>query len=114
MSDYEELMLLLLVVAWLVTGTYPWFVQRAYARGRADGIKEALTATRAEVSEVAVDLRAMRRRLENATAQDIRGTFAPPSNREEIFSQDVEFRIRDLPRWKPQITILDRELEDDG
>ena len=42
-----------------------------------------------------------------------RGVFAPTHSREVLFSQQVEIRTADLPRWKPHITIGRRTLERD-
>jgi hypothetical protein len=42
-----------------------------------------------------------------------RGVFAPTHSREVLFSQQVEIRTADLPRWKPHITIDRRMLERD-
>jgi len=40
-----------------------------------------------------------------------RGVFCPPYRREVLFSQQVEIRTAELPRWKPHITIDSRRLE---
>ena len=44
-----------------------------------------------------------------------RGVFSPPYHREVLFSQQVEVRTADLPRWQPRITIDRRTVarEDD-
>jgi hypothetical protein len=42
-----------------------------------------------------------------------RGVFAPTHSREVLFSQQIEIRTADLPRWKPHITIDRRTLERD-
>ena len=42
-----------------------------------------------------------------------RGVFAPPRDREILFTAEVEFRIADLPRREPQIAISPRWLDDD-
>ena len=39
-----------------------------------------------------------------------RGVFSPPYHRKTLFSQSVEFRTADLPKWKPHITIDRRTL----
>lgn len=36
-----------------------------------------------------------------------RGTYCLPHRQEILFSQDVEFKTSDLPRWKPRV-IIDR------
>jgi hypothetical protein len=40
-----------------------------------------------------------------------RGIFSPPYHRRILFSQEVEIRMTDLPRWRPHITIDRRTLE---
>jgi hypothetical protein len=39
-----------------------------------------------------------------------RGVFSPPYRRETLFSQRVECRTADLPKWKPHISIDRRTL----
>jgi hypothetical protein len=34
-----------------------------------------------------------------------RGIFSPPYRRKALFSQSVELRTADLPKWRPHITI---------
>lgn len=42
-----------------------------------------------------------------------RGVFAPPRDRETLFTAEVAFRIADLPRREPQVAISPRWLDDD-
>lgn len=40
-----------------------------------------------------------------------RGVFAVQYERREIFTQRVELRVSELPRWRPQVIIPRRTLE---
>lgn len=42
-----------------------------------------------------------------------RGVFAPPTERKTLFTTEVQFRISDLPRRKPHVTISPRWVDDD-
>jgi hypothetical protein len=42
-----------------------------------------------------------------------RGVFAPVHERKPIFTTEMEFRISDLPRRKPHVTISPRWVDDD-
>jgi hypothetical protein len=42
-----------------------------------------------------------------------RGVFAPAHERKTIFTTEMQFRIADLPRRKPQVTISPRWVDDD-
>lgn len=65
-------------------------------------------------------LYAMARRYENVTSRESdeearpwRGVFSFAPQRRALFSQTLEFDLRKLSRWKPQITLTRRILEDD-
>ena len=42
-----------------------------------------------------------------------RGVFAPAHERKTIFTTEMQFRIADLPRREPQVTISPRWVDDD-
>ena len=41
----------------------------------------------------------------------LRGIVVVPVKRKVLFSDRVELRISELPRWKPEIILDDRTLE---
>ncbi len=42
-----------------------------------------------------------------------RGVFAPEHEREVIFTQELQLRLRELPEWEPYLALDPRWLEDD-
>jgi hypothetical protein len=50
---------------------------------------------------------------ELADARPWRGVLVLPMPQQEIFTQEMEFRTSDLPKWQPSVVINPRRLEAD-
>lgn len=44
---------------------------------------------------------------------DYRGVYHIPSQSKVLFSEEIEIKTEELPRWQPKITIEPRMLEDE-
>ena len=94
---------------------YPWVTEKAsFLTGRSDAITyliqvECLGLQDESIATISPPPKLLPYREPEPGLG--RGVFSPKYHRKVLFSQPVNFKTSDLPRWKPKVVIDRRTLE---